>query len=117
MEIFSIFARDNDESYARGVLSGANYERGKKRSLVSLKMCLISWSIEFVGTALAAAYPLIHSMGLNSTHYIDCIIMNIIIPFVYLMNDEETKGIIAEENWYQGLRHMLGVHQENQMVQ
>ena len=26
------------------------------------------------------------------------------------MNDEETKGIIAEENWYQGFRHMLGIH-------
>ena len=26
------------------------------------------------------------------------------------MNDEETKGIIAEENWYQGIRHMLGIY-------
>ena len=34
--------------------------------------------------------------------------MNVMIPLAYLMNDEEIKGIIAEENWYQGLRYMLG---------
>ena len=34
----------------------------------------------------------------------------VIIPIVFLMNDEETKGIIAEENWYQGIRHMLGIY-------
>ena len=39
--------------------------------------------------------------------------MNMIIPFVYLMNDEETKGIISEENWIQGLRHMLGVYNQS----
>ena len=26
------------------------------------------------------------------------------------MNDEETKTVISEEGWYQGLRHMLGIH-------
>ena len=36
--------------------------------------------------------------------------MNVIIPIVYLMNDEETKGIIAEEGWYQGIRHMMGIY-------
>ena len=36
--------------------------------------------------------------------------MNVIIPIVYLMNDEETKGIIAEEGWYQGIRYMLGTY-------
>ena len=36
--------------------------------------------------------------------------MDVIIPIVYLMNDEETKGIIAEEGWYQGIRHMMGIY-------
>ena len=30
------------------------------------------------------------------------------------MNDEETKGIIAEENWYQGIKHMLGLYKDCQ---
>jgi hypothetical protein len=28
------------------------------------------------------------------------------------MNDEETKGIISEEGWYQGIRHMLGYYEK-----
>ena len=30
------------------------------------------------------------------------------IPLIHLMNDEDTKGVIVERNWYQGLRHMAG---------
>ena len=36
--------------------------------------------------------------------------MFVVIPFIHLLNDEDTKGIIANENWYQGLRHMLGIY-------
>ena len=38
--------------------------------------------------------------------------MFVIIPSVYLMNDQATKNIISEEGWYQGLRHMLGIHNQ-----
>ena len=85
---------------------------GKKRSLVSLKMCVISWLIELLSSLVAVSFTVFHNMGLHNMHFLDCIIVNIIIPFVHLMNDEETKGIIAKKNWYAGLRHMLGIYKE-----
>ena len=104
------FCRSNDESYARKVLSEASYERGENRRLVSLKMCFLSWLLECVGLLSMASIIYLRTLGLNNIHYPDCIIMNVIIPIVYLMNDEETKGIIAEEGWYQGIRHMMGIY-------
>ena len=110
--IFRFLYRDNERSYSRGALSDKSYERGTKRSLVSLKMSMISWLIEFISSLLAVSYSYLHSLGLHNLYYLDCIIMNIIIPLFHLMNDEETKGIISEENWYQGVRHMLGLYEQ-----
>ena len=109
--------RSNDESYARRVLSDESYERGENRRVVSLKMCFISWLLECLGMTFAASLTLLHSYGLHNLHYPDCIIMNVIIPIVYLMNDEDTKGIIAEESWYQGIRHMLGIYNRVQVLE
>ena len=73
-------------------------------------MCAISWLIELVGGILAVSLVALHNLGLHNLHYPDCVIMSIIIPLGHLMNDVETKGIISEEGWYQGLRHMLGIY-------
>ena len=102
--------RSNEESYSRGVLSDQSYERGKKRSLVSLKMCVISWLIELAGGIFAVSFVTLHNLGFHNLHYPDCIVTFVIIPLVHLMNDEETKTVISEEGWYQGLRHMLGIY-------
>jgi hypothetical protein len=63
--------------------------------------------IAIVSTVLT---PSLHKLGISNLHYIDAIVMFVLIPFVHLTNDEDTKIIILEENWYQGLRHMLGVY-------
>ena len=74
-------------------------------------MCLIGCSLEFL------AFPFIVLFVALQSHYViygPCIIMFVITPLVYLMNDEETKDIIAEKNWYQGLKHMLGLRIESE---
>jgi hypothetical protein len=78
---------------------------------------MISWLIELISTALSFSFSYLHSLGLHHLHYPDCILMNIIIPLCHLMNDEETKGIISEENWYQGFRHMLGLYEQEKTEQ
>ena len=55
--------------------------------------------------------PFLQNRGLHNLHFADALVMFIVIPFSHLINDEETKGIIAEESWYQGLRHMIGIYQ------
>ena len=113
-----MFLRSNTDSYAKGVLSEANYEYGNKRSLISMKMCGLSWFIELVCSScsvLIIAFALFGPIATNRArltyiHYLDCICMSVIIPLAHLLNNEETKGVIATENWYQGLRHILGIH-------
>ena len=109
----TIHLREHDASFARGVLSEKNYERGKRRCFVSLRMCIISWLIEIFGSLCHVLYILLmNHVGNFGIQYIEAITMFIVIPFVHLMNDEETKGIIADEGLYAGLKYMLGLKKE-----
>ena len=73
-------------------------------------MCIISWLIEIFGTACHVLFIwLMNHMGIAGLHYIEAITMFIIIPCVHLMNDEETKGVIADKGWYAGTKYMLGL--------
>ena len=70
------------------------------------------WLYEVLATLSTSLTPLLHKVGFPNIYLPDAILMSVVIPFANLMNDEETKGIISEANWYQGLRYMLGVYVE-----
>ena len=110
MKTYFFIERSDEDSFSRGITSQKCFERNKKRSLVSLKMCVISWLIELKIGVLAVSMVSLHDLGFHNLHYPDCIIISLIIPLVHLMNDEVTKGIIAEEGWYQGIRDLLGIY-------
>ena len=84
----------------------------KKRSLVSLKMCFLGWSYELLATLSAGLTPTLQKLGVPNMHLPDVIAMFVVIPFVHLMNDENTKTVVLEEGWYQAVRHMLGIYIE-----
>ena len=77
-----------------------------------MKVCIITWLVEFFSTFSFVAYTSLKTFGYRKLHYPDCIITFLIIPAVYVINDEETRGVIADENWYRGFRHMLGIRNE-----
>ena len=106
------YFRSNDEGYANGALSDEIYERGQKRKLVSLKVCMITWLIEVFSSLMFVAIPSLNSFGYRSFNHSDCIVTLIIIPALYIIDDEEDRGVIAEERWYQGFRHILGIHNQ-----
>ena len=72
----------------------------------------MGWLYELLSIGSALITPFLQKHGVTNVHFIDAIIMFLVIPFLHLMNDEDTKGIIFEENWYQGIRHMLGIYNE-----
>ena len=43
-------------------------------------------------------------------HFPDVIVMSIIIPFIYLLNDDSEKEVIFQSGWYQGFRYVLGIY-------
>ena len=106
--------RNADDSFLKGVLTEETYEYGNSRTMVSLKICFLSWLYEFIGTIITAMSPKLISLGLRHMYFIDSLIMFLVIPFCHLMNDEETKGVIVERGWFQGLKQMAGF--PNQIV-
>ena len=75
-------------------------------------MCLIGWFYEILAFLSALLTPILHKLEIPNLSLIDAILMFVVIPLLHLLNDEETKYIILEENWYEGLRHMLGIYKE-----
>ena len=84
--------------------------KDKKRSIISLEICCMSWLYEFLAILSALLTPMLHEYGVPNLHLFDAVIMSIVIPLTHLLNDEDTKQVILEENWYQGIRHLLGIH-------
>ena len=72
-------------------------------------MCYMNWLYEFCATLVAILTPQLHRFGVPNLYFPDATLMFVVIPFVHLMNDEETKGIITEEGWYHGLMYVLGI--------
>ena len=73
-------------------------------------MCFMGWLNELIAIVFACLTPVLHQFGIPNLHMIDCTMMFVLIPFLYLLNDEETNGIISDENWYQGIRYLLGIY-------
>ena len=70
----------------------------------------MSWLYEFIGVVVTLVTPYLRDYGLSYLYFPDVILMFVFIPCVHLMNDEDTKTVITEEGWIQGLKHMLGIH-------
>ena len=101
--------RSSKISLRNGVLTKETFENDNKKRMISLKICFIAWLLELSSSLFAMLTPLFMSFGVTNRHYPDAIIMFIMIPFVHLMNDAETKAIIYDKSWYRGLRHTLGI--------
>ena len=48
--------------------------------------------------------------GWANTSFTDPVSMFVILPFLHLMNDEDTKEIIYDENWFQAIKFILGIY-------
>ena len=77
--------------------------------MVSLRVSVMGWMCELAGGVISLSTPkLLLKSGFSHLYYFDTLIMFVVIPFVYFVNDEEVKGIIKEKGWYKGLRYMVG---------
>ena len=51
-----------------------------------------------------------YKYGWTNTSFTDPVSMFVILPFLHLMNDEDTKEIIYDENWFQAIKFILGIY-------
>ena len=76
--------------------------------MITLKIGFVGWLLELVGTAMTLLTPTLRNLGLSNLYYPDAIIMFVLIPLLHILNDDKTKGKIAENGWFAGLRLILG---------
>ena len=104
--------RDNLDSFSSGAVSEASFLRGEKRSLVSLQVCYTGWLLEYIAIASTAIAILLSlfDISIPNIHFLDAVITSIVIPFIHILNDEITKGIILEHGWIKGISYVLGMY-------
>ena len=99
-----------------GAISEDSFVRGEKRSLISLQMCYMGCMYEILAMVAALLSALLGSQiqefSIPNIHFPDVILMFVIIPFIHLLNDEDTKGIIFEQGWIQGIKYVLGISKD-----
>ena len=110
------FCRSNEDSFLRGVVSEELYDDANKRRIVSLMICFISWLYEMIGVVFTVLTPTLNDLGLCYLYFPDAISIFLIIPFNHIMNDEDTKAVIADQGWIQGIRHMLNIRNQVEPV-
>jgi len=76
----------------------------------------MSWLYEFIGVVLFMLIPKLNDLGLYYLYFPDAIVMFVIIPLIHIINDEDTKAIIAEQGWIQGIRYMLNIRNQVEPV-
>ena len=72
----------------------------------------MSWLYELIGIVFVLLTPTLNDLGIYYLYFPDAILMFVILPFNHIMNDEDTKAIIAERGWIQGIRHMLNIRNQ-----
>ena len=93
--------------------------RGEKRSLISLQMCFMGCIYEILASLAALLSALLGSQiqefSIPNIHFPDVILMFVVIPFIHLLNDEDTKQIIFSHGWIQGIKYVLGIKKDRKL--
>ena len=67
----------------------------------------MSWLYECIGVVIALSSLFLHAHGFHYLYFPDAILMFVVIPVVHLLNDEDTKTVVTEQGWIQGVKHMF----------
>ena len=99
-----------------GAISADSFLRGERRSLISLQMCFMGCIYEILAMVAALLSALLGSQiqefNIPNIHFPDVVLMFVVIPFIHLLNDEDTKGIIFDQGWIQCLKYVLGISKD-----
>ena len=75
-----------------------------------MKMCLWGWIYDYFALFWNIFSTILRdNYNIPNIYMPDAILSFILIPFLHLMNDEETKLIIFSENWFEGMKYVLGM--------
>ena len=90
--------------------------------MTSIGVCFLGWLLEVFLTVLVGLFMLLKHLGIEKGYYYPyfdffrAFFRATVIPFVHLMNEEETKTVMTEENWYKGIKYALGLYRKPDTV-
>ena len=58
----------------------------------------------------------IQEFRIPNIHFPDVILMFVVIPFIHLLNDEDTKHIIFAHGWIQGIKYVLAMSKDRKLA-
>ena len=58
----------------------------------------------------------IQEFSIPNIHFPDVILMFVVIPFIHLLNDEDTKHIIFAHGWIQGIKYVLAMSKDRKLA-
>ena len=74
-------------------------------------MCFLLMIYELICNIFVLISPVLKfKYGWANTSFADPVSMFVILPFLHLMNDEDTKEIIYDETWFQAIKFILGIY-------
>ena len=75
-------------------------------------MCFAGWLYEVMDLLfiITVGSVLKYKYGFTNTYFCDVVIMFVVIPFLQILNDEDTKDIIYQDSWLHGLKFMFGLY-------
>ena len=68
----------------------------------------MGWLYEIVGVVFTLLTPFIQELISFNVSYVDAVLMFVILPVTFFINDEDTKTVITDEGWIEGAKYMLG---------
>ena len=84
-------------------------------------MCYMGCIYEILAMVAALLSALLGSQiqefKIPNIHFPDVILIFVVIPFVHLVNGEDTKRIIFEQGWIQGIKYVLGMYKDRKIGQ
>ena len=77
-------------------------------------MCFWGWLYDFIALfSNVFSTVLRDNFNIPNIHIPDAMVSFVLIPFLHLMNDEETKLIIFLENWFEGIKYVFGLREKS----
>ena len=68
-----------------------------------MDICFVCWLFEFIGILVTVLIPTLLALGAFNVYFIDAILMFVILPSMYLINDEGIKTLITEHGYIRGI--------------
>ena len=102
------------ESFSKGVYNIKSYNEYEERRMTSLRVCFIGWLFDLFIITVSGISMIVKKLGgLYFYPFGEFFVVGarfIGVPFIHLLNDEDTKNIITTEGWTKGIMHSLGYY-------